>query len=135
MPARLLNNEENIVLRKSYSKSFVWEQFERGAEKTACKHCKCEYKIKYGSTSDLLHLKSKHSDIFAIINAKKVSKSTYSVSYLDTNSQRSKDLTNAIARMIALDLQLYSIVNDVGFRSLLNISEPKYLAVQHFQGK
>ena len=90
---------------KNYKKSFVWEQFERiDGEKATCKHCTCGYKIKYGSTSGLLHLKSKHSNVFAIIDAKKESESTYSVSYLDTNSHRSKDLTT-IAGLIALDLQ------------------------------
>lgn len=37
-----------------------------------------------------------------------------------------KQVTEAIARMIVLDLQPYSIVEDVGFRHLLNIAEPRY---------
>ncbi|KOX70242.1 Zinc finger BED domain-containing protein 4 [Melipona quadrifasciata] len=42
------------------------------------------------------------------------------------NCKRAKELTTAIAHMITLDLQPFSIVDDVGFRSLLNCAEPRY---------
>ncbi|XP_076281274.1 E3 SUMO-protein ligase ZBED1-like isoform X2 [Lasioglossum baleicum] len=41
-------------------------------------------------------------------------------------SVRAKKLTETIARMMALDMQPYTIVEDAGFRSLLNNAEPRY---------
>lgn len=45
---------------------------------------------------------------------------------LDKNSARSKDLTAAIAKMIVLDCQPFSVVNDRGFREIIKIAEPRY---------
>lgn len=121
------SNEGNVILQgKGCLKSFVWKHFEKvNAEKAVCIICRCELKTKFGSTSGLLrHLKSKHPVID--VNTKKENEPTTNVSYLDSDSEKSKALTNAIARMMALDLQPYSIVEDVGFRSVLKVAEPKY---------
>ena len=51
---------QNVVHKKSRSKSFMWEHFEKvGTEKANCKciHCKFELKIKYGSRGKR-HIKS-----------------------------------------------------------------------------
>ncbi|XP_063234924.1 E3 SUMO-protein ligase ZBED1-like [Bacillus rossius redtenbacheri] len=42
------------------------------------------------------------------------------------DSSRSKTITSKIAHMLALDYQPFSIVNDRGFRELINFLEPRY---------
>jgi hypothetical protein len=88
--------------------------------------CKRIFQVKYSNTSGLSrHLKSKHNEVTAIGESQ--TNCTQNAIYFDSNSVRAQKLTEAIARMIALDLQPYSIVEDVGFRSLLNITEPRYI--------
>ncbi|KOX77769.1 Zinc finger BED domain-containing protein 4 [Melipona quadrifasciata] len=53
------------------------------------------------------------------------------IQYLSKNSRRAKKLTAAIARMIILDLQPYSKVDNIGLQSLLKIAEPRYEIPSH----
>lgn len=45
---------------------------------------------------------------------------------MDSKSQKSLEIHYTIEKMIALDNQLYSIVEDSGFLQLLNKLQPKY---------
>ncbi len=42
------------------------------------------------------------------------------------DNPRAKQLTEVLTQFIVLDDQLFSVVNDVGFRRRLNVLEPKY---------
>ena len=98
--------------------------------------CKITFKTKAGSTTSLRrHVESQHSEVYKTLAqetlensaiVKDVSESHKEFGKLDENSLRAKDLTNAIARMIVLACQPFSIVSDTGFRNLLNIAEPRY---------
>lgn len=46
---------------------------------------------------------------------------------LPPDSIRSKNITNAIALMLAANLQPYSVVEDTGFTNLIKVLEPRYL--------
>lgn len=45
---------------------------------------------------------------------------------LQKDSQRAREITAAIAKMIAIDEQPYSIVQDTGFKLVLEVLEPRY---------
>ncbi|XP_076683805.1 zinc finger BED domain-containing protein 4-like [Andrena cerasifolii] len=45
---------------------------------------------------------------------------------LEASSPRAKQITDAIARMVILDCQLFSMVSDEGFKQLMNVLEPRY---------
>lgn len=45
---------------------------------------------------------------------------------LPPDSIRSRNITNAIALMLAADLQPYSVVEDTGFTNLMRVLEPRY---------
>lgn len=48
------------------------------------------------------------------------------IEYSD-NSQRKTQLDNALALMIATDLQPFNIVNDTGFRNFVSLMDPRYV--------
>lgn len=45
---------------------------------------------------------------------------------LDKNSPRAKVITSAIARMMIVDCQPFSMVSDTGFQQLMKVVEPMY---------
>ena len=47
------------------------------------------------------------------------------VAQLQPKSQRAKRLTKSIASFIALDVRRYSVVEDVGFRTVMFTLEPR----------
>ena len=49
------------------------------------------------------------------------------MSPLDNGSAKARDITNCIARMIAIDLQPYSVVENAGFKQLIKTLEPRYI--------
>jgi hypothetical protein len=48
------------------------------------------------------------------------------VDYFPKDHPRARQLTKAITRMIAIDSQPYSVVDDRGFRELMSVAEPRY---------
>jgi hypothetical protein len=48
---------------------------------------------------------------------------------LEKGSVKAKAITNAIGRMVAIDLRPYSVVENEGFRKLLRLLEPRYSIV------
>ena len=119
-------HENREPLRRSRSKSVVWNHFEKiNPQQAKCKLCGKVFALKYSNTSGILrHLKSSHTQIPLESQAQPVTVQT--VVHLDENSPRAKQLTEGVARMIALDLQPYSIVDDIGFRFVMNIAEPGF---------
>ena len=49
------------------------------------------------------------------------------MSPLDNGSAKARDITNCIARMIAIDLQPYSVVENAGFKQLIKTLELRYI--------
>lgn len=118
-------------------KSYVWEYFIKstsGSSVVKCKLCSKEYKSS-GNTSNLMdHLKRTHSTEIAENKdggeEKKQKIEQYFVSkkenFYDLNSAKCKRLNEKLAMFIALDCQPFSVVEDKGFRQLLNELDPRY---------
>ncbi|XP_043528369.1 zinc finger BED domain-containing protein 4 [Frieseomelitta varia] len=120
----------NVVRRKQHG-SNVWQHFEKiKPHETQCKICQQKIKIKYSNTSSLgRHLKYTHSNVINLVTCTEAEASNnqqQNITYLDKNSKRSREFTKAIASMMALDLQPYSLVEGCGFRKLMKIAEPLY---------
>ena len=102
----------------------------------------------YNTSNLVMHLK-KHPDVYAeyeqkkqdeeqaqadtsTSNSSKAKQLTISDSYdrtrvWDINDARSRHIHQKIGEMIAFDFQPFSVVDDRGFRSLLNVLEPRYI--------
>ncbi|KAL7286628.1 hypothetical protein TKK_0019126 [Trichogramma kaykai] len=106
-------------------KSSVWQNFQRISRlKASCLICQKEIIISQGSTSALQrHYDRKHgsSDATQVNKTPRVQ-----VQPLPNDSTRSKLITNAIAFMMSRDLQPSSIVEDDGFKNLIQTLEPRY---------
>ena len=49
--------------------------------------------------------------------------------FLQKGSVKDKAITNAIGKMVAIDLRPYSVVENEGFRELMRVLEPRYSIV------
>ncbi|XP_061129317.1 zinc finger BED domain-containing protein 4-like [Syngnathus typhle] len=129
--------------------SAVWTDFtisEKDPRIAICKTCNAEISrggasAKSFSTSGLIHhLESKHPDRHSEYEKKatqkrKLTPSTPTPSVADvfekarkfsSDSAKAKGITHKIMEFIALDDQPFSIVEDVGFRRLIDHIEPRY---------
>lgn len=130
--------------------SYVWELFSKVADKpeVICDICHNKFSYKDGSTSSL----KRHAERYHEVEAKKhrleseaadnskktatsskhhlqqptISQFVKSKSMLDKHSAKAVSMTDAIIKMVTVDLQPLSIVDDVGFRSFSAASEPRY---------
>ncbi|XP_071088069.1 E3 SUMO-protein ligase ZBED1-like [Haliotis cracherodii] len=116
-------------------------------EETACRHCFTRVKYTSSTTNMSTHLRRHHSDID--IGGSKVPSSIQGTqshvvdftkplpgsqpnlhdvikSKLPAASSRAGAITNSIGVFIALDMRPYSVVENVGFRRLVNTLEPRY---------
>lgn len=128
----------------------VWTYFsisEKDPRTAICKTCNAEISrggasAKTFSTSGLIyHLKSKHSDRYAeyernAAQKRKTPPSTPTPSVADvfekarkfpSDGVKAKGITQKIMECIALDDQPFSVVEDVGFRRLIEHIEPRYV--------
>lgn len=130
----------------SQTRSKVWEYFSKDdKENIKCKTCEVVIKVKDGSTTNLHnHLKRKHNISVQTCppKSKKLtadssdgassSSSSHQSTLLTTwtklsrDSQRSKAITEAIAKHIVIDTRPLDIVNDLGFVQLIKTLEPRY---------
>uniref|UniRef100_A0A3B3D8W0 BED-type domain-containing protein n=1 Tax=Oryzias melastigma TaxID=30732 RepID=A0A3B3D8W0_ORYME len=133
-------------------KSKVWKYFgflknDKGTLDKLAAVCKiCKASIKYtGSTTNLaLHSRRRHG-IETESEGKSVGDpeasaaraSSFFQSLLADNSSRSKAITEAIGYFICKDMRPYGVVDNVGFRQMIRILEPKYKLPtrQHFSEK
>lgn len=137
--------------------SLAWKFFDED-QNVLYAECKlCQAKIKRGtslqscsSTPLLNHVKLKHWKQYQDVQREKqrtvpAVSSALSLVQPDiqqalqlketypTNSEPALALTRAIAKMIAVDVQPFSIVEDEGFKDLLQIAKPRYqLALNSF---
>ncbi len=133
-------NEGEIFKAPANMKSRVWEYF--GFHKkngkidksvAVCRHCKCE--LQYcGNTTNLSNHLRRRRAIKVEIRATAPAEASTSVSglrspnlfgeSLSANSHRAKAITATIARFICKDMRPYSVVENTGFREMINTSEP-----------
>ena len=117
-------------------KATVWQHFEFHEVKwridktyTVCKVCGTQLKYLSYTTNLGNHLARYHPELGVkqrpIANA---SQGTIkqAVAQLQQNSEKAKWFTKSIANFIALDLKLYSVVENVGFRTMVLTLEPRY---------
>lgn len=127
-------------------RSAVWTYFEVDEETTMCNLCKEAVKTS-GNTSNLMkHLKSKHFEEFKLVQAEqeetkrlrseqtpaKKPKQVTLVASLERlqlykrESSHCKKIDEALVRMLAVDLQPPSIVEDRGFLNFIRAVDPRY---------
>lgn len=124
----------------------MWKYFKRSRDNklAKCLNCGKEYKTS-GNTSNLQdHLKRFHPTVSQSesdcssdgnsLSGSSTSGSLRSISpffkralHYDESSQKKKEIDKALTFMIAKDFQPFNIVNDTGFKQLLNIIDPKYV--------
>ncbi|KAK4328281.1 hypothetical protein Pmani_001306 [Petrolisthes manimaculis] len=109
-------------------RSTVWLYFDhidQNPSKVKCQACG-ETVQHSGNTSNMLkHLKKKHPVESAEIEAKRKEDATASTSAYE--SPKAKSLTSKLLKMIAVDLQPLSIVDDQGFREFAREMDPRYV--------
>lgn len=116
-------------------KSPIWEYFlvsekDGVIDYTQVQCRECNNWISYfQSTSNLWkHMRSSHSKIYQSKFSKSSSIPATIPSLLHPlPSNKSRDITRAIAAMMAIDLQPISIVEDVAFQRLVKMLEPRYV--------
>lgn len=97
-----------------------------------CRQCK--YDLKYfGNTTNLSnHLRRRHAINAEIPAAASTSGSDlrstnlFGLTSLPENSHRAKTITASIARFICKDMWPYCVVENTGFREMINTLEPRY---------
>lgn len=137
-------------------KSVVWQYFqlkEGDSSRAICTLCRTEFSrggkdAKQHTTTPLMkHLRSKHPTEYNLCNVSEASGTTTAQSQVKmgttqstitnftsptstkqwaSDHPRAKAIHAAIGKMIAVDLQPYSIVEDTGFTELVQQLEPRY---------
>lgn len=123
--------------------SKVWDHYKKKTNDPSaaiCQICEAVLSCKDGTTSSLMrHLERKHSIALPVKRKRhqddaqsqsKVMQPTYK-EYIESktklSSERKEKITYSLAKMIFLDLQPLSVIEDVGLRQLLNQIDGKYI--------
>lgn len=124
----------------SHLKSDVWQHFgfsedtEGVVDKshTVCKVCSAKFKY-FGNTTNIKkHITRFHSELekqhsLPITNTPGyIQRTLDQVAKLPPNSEKAKRITRSVAGFIAKDLRPYSVVENQGFRTMLQVLEPRY---------
>lgn len=134
-------------------RSLIWEHFTVSVnddKKVICNYCKVSISRggknpkTFGTTNLLKHLRLNHASEYASLEASERARemgnkdkgSSGVVQTLDDYVQKvtpfginhptARKITRSVAEMIALDNQSFSIVDDLGFKNLVGILEPRY---------
>ena len=141
--AVLDDSSEVVIIAENFSvdrprknESGVWKWFTKlSKDESMCSVCQKKISRKGASTTALRrHIQQQHAAIYKISGALTctANKSTTNKEgeieavMLEADSARAKNITDAIARMMVLDCQPFSIVSDTGFKNLIKILEPTY---------
>ncbi|MEW8548465.1 MAG: hypothetical protein AB2693_33600, partial [Candidatus Thiodiazotropha sp.] len=142
---------EYEVIKNPKGKSDIWQHF--GLQKTKATNTinenvavcrKCDMVVKYsgGTTNLMVHMRRHHPMALSSSSRKAQSsnvaskietvKATSSISQLfgskyASTSEKSKLVTDKIARFIIKDLRPYSIVDSPEFREMINCLDPRYV--------
>lgn len=127
---------------KHSSPSTVWMYFKRPDKqdgRAICKLCSGSFSTTGGGTTALRnHLNRKHFAALALKKEGESKASSYSqsdirifgsstnVTKYSANHPRKKGIDLRLALMVARDFQPYSIVNDAGFREIMEYMDPRY---------
>ncbi|XP_048857122.1 E3 SUMO-protein ligase ZBED1-like isoform X2 [Brienomyrus brachyistius] len=122
-------------------KSTVWQHFgfcedkEKGVvdkSHTVCKVCRAKFKY-FGNTTNMKkHITRFHSELQERTSVPIASSAGFTqrtleqVAKLPSNSEKAKRITRSVAGFIAKDLRPYCVVENEGFRSMLQVLEPRY---------
>ena len=111
-------------------KATVWQHFEFHEVKgwidktyTVCKLCGAQLKYFDNTTHLKNHLKWYHSELGE--KQRPVADASQRRAQLPPNSERAKRITKSIASFTVLDLRPYSVVENVGFRTMVFTQEPR----------
>ena len=120
---------EALPQRKERTRSKIWDYFKKSDEDQEyafCNICGKKVKRKQGSTTGLwCHLQKDHENVHAdLIQNKPTEKRA--LTFYNRNSPEWKKITKAIAEMIVLDMEPYSLVEHKGFRNLMKIVALRY---------
>ncbi|KAH7970086.1 hypothetical protein HPB52_024056 [Rhipicephalus sanguineus] len=120
------------------TKSAIWKHFvKNSAQEATCKSCDMKLRTPSSTTTPLAnHLKNKHFSLHSVFmrdrgkqgrpdEAQPLIKNALK-SGKDLSQRERTAITTRIARMLALDLQPYSFVENRGFKELMNHMEPLY---------
>lgn len=150
-PSERAGNESETLHTPVGVKSWVWKYF--GFRKidgalvrdvAVCKEKDCQCEIRYCSNTSNLsaHLKRRHGiDVECKARtpastpaATSQSLTTFFPQKLSSTSKRAKNISKAIAFFICKDMRPYCVVENEGFRYLLEVLEPRYNipSRQHF---
>ena len=128
--------------KPSHLKSDVWNHFafkptkdnELDKTKVVCKICQAELSYCRNTTNLRSHLTRYHTTLSTLASDNKPSgakqKKLRDLLTLPPESLRAVKITEAIATFVCKDLRLYSVVENEGFRRLLQVLEPHYVMVQ-----
>lgn len=115
------------------NRSAVWDYFQKeSAVSASCNRCSARIQTPSGSTTSLVNHLKRHSLVYAEFKKKHEAKKAEQprIDKFATKRQlpraRREALDVKVARMVALDYQPYSVVEDRGFRELLAEAVPDY---------
>lgn len=117
------------------ARSAIWNYFEKVSQSEAvCRSCDSTLKTPTATTTTLINHLKRHKKLYAEFQgAVKASADSSQPSVVDVLRRKTalpeskrKALDLKIARMVALDLQPYAIVEDRGFKDLLTEAVPGY---------
>lgn len=122
----------DVTLKRKRETSIVWNYFKKSKDNLSvvCNICGKHYKTSGNTTNLMDHLKRVHPDYLKedANNQQPTSLDKFvlkDLTYIN-NSPRKIELDSSLMRMIAIDVQPFSIVNDKGFRELVNKLDPRY---------
>ena len=124
--------------RTSNSPSSIWDSFAKNEvdpSKPTCR--KCRKVVSRGSSNAKSKSLWEHLKICSPSGSPSTSSTTQlSIQQtlsrntpLQKRSVKAKAITNAIGKMVAIDLRPYSVVENEGFRKLMRVLEPRYSIV------
>ncbi|XP_043863579.1 E3 SUMO-protein ligase ZBED1-like isoform X2 [Drosophila mojavensis] len=124
------NGEEEIPRKRTkYGMSGVWDYFKKCADGKTAKCTKCGQICQTsGNTTNLsAHLIRKHPNLSTIEESKAAGPiSTLLQKKYDASSARKKTLDSALTTYITSDRRPYCVVEDKGFRHLVEVLDPRY---------
>ena len=125
-----LQNAESAERSKKL-RSLIWDHFSvdpNDPSRMICKYCPNVSIPRKNSctTGGWSHLENSHKAIYDAVKLRKKEAQLQPKPKLDKNSKRAQMLRRAIAMMMILDLEPYSLVERNGFKYLMFIAEPLF---------
>nr|XP_017109319.2 zinc finger BED domain-containing protein 4-like [Drosophila bipectinata] len=122
-------NIEGTSPKRKRETSCVWQHFKKTEDKTkaTCIHCGKTFKTAGNTTNLMDHLKRIHPNYSVLeIDGQSPSLDSLMQRNMEYESQKKKTTEKYVMLMIARDVQPFSMVEDDGFRNLMQHMDPKY---------